>query len=161
MKYLIFSELNRNHFLFLLYFILTIIGGIINKRITSSKDVVQSFHRYYIYTLSNFLSIIPIIVIKLRTKRISKNKSKRSDKNIDQNSLEENLTKNSKEPEDISFNGIEYIYVDMNIENNKKRSKSILKLIILTSIFEFLGQYINVTFDIIVKKDYVVINYIY
>ena len=39
----------------------------------------------------------------------------------------------------------------MNIENNKKRSKIILKLIILTSIFEFLAIYIDVTFYIIVN----------
>ena len=63
MKYLIFSELNKNHFLFLSFFIITIIKEIVNRQIKSTQDVVHTFHKYYIYTLSDFLSIIPIIII--------------------------------------------------------------------------------------------------
>ena len=155
MKYLIFSELNRNHFLFLSYFIISIIREIVNKYITSTKDVVHTFHRYYIYSLSDFLSIIPVIIIKLRVKGISKNKSKQDNGNINKKNSQENLTKNSRENTGESST-IEYIYTDINNENNTKRSKSRFKFIILTSIFEFLGLYSNVTFDIIVPKDYVV-----
>ena len=150
MKYLIFSKLNRNHFLFLSYFIIHFIKEINNRQIKQTEDLIHTFQKYFIYTLSDFLSIIPIIIIKLRTKGISKNKSKQNNGNIGQKISEEN----SKETDAESSNNIEYIYIDMNIENNKKRSKSILKLIILTSIFEFLAQYINVSFDIIVKAVY-------
>ena len=153
MKYIIFSKFNRNYLLFLSDFIIVIIKEIIKKHEPSKKrDIVHSFHKNYIKTLSGFLSIIPIIIIKLRSKGISKNKNK-SEQTI------ENKSQNSKETNDESPNNIEYIYVDMNIENNKKRSKSILKLIILTSIFEFVAIYIEVTFVIIVKSDYDVKKY--
>ena len=144
MKYLIFSKLNRNHFLFLSNFLIVIISEINNKLKRSiTKDIVRLFHKNYIKTLSDFLSIIPIVIIKLRSKGISKNKSEQT--------IENKSQKNSKETDDESSNSIEYIYTDMNIENNKKRSKIILKLIILTSIFEFLAIYIDVTFYIIVN----------
>ena len=144
MKYLIFSKLNRNHFLFLSNFIIVIISEINNKLKRSiTKDIVRLFHKNYIKTLSDFLSIIPIVIIKLRSKGISKNKSEQT--------IENKSQKNSKETDDEFSNSIEYIYTDMNIENNKKRSKIILKLIILTSIFEFLAIYIDVTFYIIVN----------
>ena len=72
MKYLIISELNRNHFLFLSYFIIATIKMIVKRYITSTDDIIKTFHDYYIDSLSDFLSIIPFIIIKLRSKGISK-----------------------------------------------------------------------------------------
>ena len=66
MKYLIFSELNRNHFLFLSYFIISIIIEIVNKYIKSTDDIVDTFHKCYIHTLSDFLSIIPFIIMTIK-----------------------------------------------------------------------------------------------
>ena len=128
MKYLIFSELNRNYFLFLSYFIISIIKEIVNKYITSTKDIIQTFNKYYIYSLSDFLSIIPLIIIKVRSKSASTK---------DRDSLKLYKTETY----------IKYIYTDV----NKKRKKRIFKLSILVSILEFIALYINSTFTIIVS----------
>ena len=128
MKYLIFSELNRNYFLFLSYFIISIIKEIVNKYIASTKDIIQTFNKYYIYSLSDFLSIIPLIIIKVRSKSTSTK---------DRDSLKLYKTETY----------IKYIYTDV----NKKRKKRIFKLSILVSILEFIALYINASFTIIVS----------
>ena len=137
MKYLIFSKLNRNHFLFLSYFIISIIKDIVNRYISFGKDLIFSFNRYYIITLSDFLSIIPLIIIKVRSKSISKEN-------------QESFTNNRTE----SNNNIKYIYTDI----NKKRQKRIFKLSILISVIDFVALYSNVTFDIIVQTFKIVIK---
>ena len=128
MKYLIFAELNRNHFLFLTYFIISFIKAIVNRYIKTTEDIVESFHVYYIYTLSDFLSIIPLIIIKVRSKSTSTK---------DRDSLKLYKTETY----------IKYIYTDV----NKKRKKRIFKLSILVSILEFIALYINSSFTIIVS----------
>ena len=137
MKYLIFSELNRNHFFFLSYFIITIIKDFINRYIASGRDIIFKFNQYYIYSLSDFLSIIPFIIIKVRSKGISKN---------DKESLTDNIRESSL--------SIKYIYTDI----NKKRKKRIIKLSILVSMFDFLALYLNVSFDIIIKSSNFIIK---
>ena len=127
MKYIIFSKLNRNYFLFLSYFIISIIKDIVNQYIHSSGDIVETFNKYYINTLSDLLSIIPIIIIKIRSKSAS-------------NKNQDDYKDNKKE------NILRYFYKNM----NKKREKRIVKLSILVSILDFLALYINVTFTIIV-----------
>ena len=121
MKYLIFSKLNRNHFLFLSYFIISMIRNIVNNKINKSKDIIETFHKYYISSLSDLLSIIPIIIIEVRSKSISYFKGLRKD------SSKKYYTK-----------------------ANKKRKMRIIKLSILISILDFLALYINVTYNIII-----------
>ena len=72
MKYLIWSELNKNHILFLSYFILAIIKELDKHYLISTKDIVGTFNKYYIYTSSDFLSIIPFIIIKIRSRSAKK-----------------------------------------------------------------------------------------
>ena len=129
MKYLIFSKLNRNHFLFLSYFIISIIKNIVNNKIKTSKDIIQTFHKYYISSLSDLLSIIPIIIIEVRSKSISYFKGLRKD------SSKKYYTK-----------------------ANKKRKMRIIKLSILISILDFLALYINVTYNIIIATTNIKIN---
>ena len=129
MKYLIFSKLNRNHFLFLSYFIISMIRNIVNNKIKTSKDIIQTFHKYYISSLSDLLSIIPLIIIKVRSKSISYFKGLRKD------SSKKYYTK-----------------------ANKKRKMRIIKLSILISILDFLALYINVTYNIIITAANFVIN---
>jgi len=74
MKYIIFAKLNKNYFLFLSYFIIKIIDEIINKIVETNGDIVKTFHINYILSMSDFLSIIPLIIINVRSKSISKNK---------------------------------------------------------------------------------------
>ena len=134
MKYLIFSELSRNHFLFLSYFIISIIKIIVNKYIVSTKDLIHTFNKYYMCTLSDLLSVIPLIIIKIRSKDIL-------------NKPKENIKSNSDDKTESS--DINYIYTDY-AQRNDKRVKRIIKLSILVSIFDFLALYINITYNIII-----------
>ena len=127
MNYLIFSKLNRNHFLFLSYFIISIIKDIVNRYITTTKDLIQTFNKYYINSLSDFLSIIPLIIIKVRSKGIS-----------------------IKNRESFRDNKSDYFLKHIYINANKKRRKRIIKLSILVAILDFLALYINVTYNIII-----------
>ena len=141
MKYIIFSELNKNHFLFLTYFILSFIIRLISIYIKTIKDVVQIFHLFYIYTLSDFLSIILFFIIKVRSKGMSKTKFEKGNIN------EENKKISSDLP-----NIIQNKYLNDKIKNQKKRMKRIIKLTILVSILNFLALNIQLTFYIIVEK---------
>ena len=97
------------------------IRNIVNSKIKTSKDIIQTFHKYYISSLSDLLSIIPLIIIKVRSKSISYFKGLRKD------SSKKYYTK-----------------------ANKKRKMRIIKLSILISILDFLALYINVTYNIII-----------
>ena len=68
MKYFLLTKLNINHFFFLLYYIIHTARTLINKQYIITEDICASFHKYYIYSFSDFLSIIPIIIIKIRSK---------------------------------------------------------------------------------------------
>ena len=140
MKYIIFAKPNKYYFLFLSFFIFKIVDNIMNIYINKTNDIVETFHKNYLLSMSDFLSIIPIIIIKVRSKNISKNKLI--------NESQENISKN---PIDSNKN-IEYIYLDINLENNKKRTKRIFKFSIIVSIFQFLGRYINIIVIIIFKN---------
>ena len=147
MKYIIFAKLNKNYFLFLSYFIIKIIDEIINKIVETDGDIVKTFHINYILSMSDFLSIIPLIIINVRSKSISKNKL-----------MSENKLNKEEESKQKSNNDIEYIYLDNNIQNNKRRAKRILKLSIIISIFEFLARYMNIVFRLLFKNDYSLVS---
>ena len=93
--------------------------------------------------MSDLLSIIPIIIIKIRSKDISKNRLKKDNLN--------ETTQNND-------NNIEYIYSDINALNNMKRAKRILKLSITISLFDFFALYINIIFKVIFNKEYSLVN---
>ena len=145
MKYVIFSKLNKNHFLFLSFIIIKIIDELCRNYMEKVDDIIRIFHHNYIGSLSDFLSIIPFIIIKIRSKDISKNELKKE---------------NIKEKEQDSNNAIEYIYSDQKTENNIKRAKRIFKFLIIVSIFDFLASYLDIIFKIIkiFTKDNLLIN---
>ena len=145
MKYVIFSKLNKNHFLFLSFIIIKIIDELCLNYMEKVDDIIRIFHHNYIGSLSDFLSIIPFIIIKIRSKDISKNELKKE---------------NIKEKEQDSNNDIEYIYSDQKTENNIKRAKRIFKFLIIVSIVDFLASYLDIIFTIIkiFTKDNLLIN---
>ena len=152
MKYLIFSELNRNHFLFLSYFIISIIIEIDNKYIKSTDDIVDTFHKCYIHTLSDFLSIIPFIIIKLRSKGISKReKLEKIKANLSEKNSNENLAERTSTESSID---IAYKYLNATFKEKKEKAKKRkIKLSLLVSVFEFLAIYLDITFSIIAKTN--------
>ena len=75
MKYIVLSKFNRYYLLFLTYFITMIIKEIVGDLYRSTNDIIESFNKYYFYTLSDLLSIIPLTIIKIRLKNVLKNKN--------------------------------------------------------------------------------------
>ena len=134
MRYIIFSELNRYHLLFLTYFITIIIKQIVNDLYNSTDDIIESFNKYFSYTISDLLSIFPIIIIKIRSKRIIKNE------NI---LVREKALQKLKSKYSNNFNISDI---------NKRRIRRIIKLETAISICDFLGKYSNVIFNIILAK---------
>ena len=129
--YIFFSELNRNHLLFLTYLIIVIIKEIINKFYRPTPDIISSLNKYFFYSISDLFSFIPMLIIK---KRSESNKKY---------SLEKSSTSKS----------IKYLYSDTRKLNLEERVKRIFKLEIIISIFDFLGKYSNFIFYIIIAKE--------
>ena len=150
MKYIIFSELNRNHFLFLSYFIIAIIIEIDNQHITSSDDIVNTFHKCFLHTLSDFLSIIPFIIITIRSKGVSKDKLEKVKTIVNEKTIDEKVERRVSE----TSTEIVLKYFNVNIKDKQtKEKKRKIKLSILVSTFEFLAIYLDVTFSIIAKTN--------
>ena len=143
MKYLIWSELNKNHILFLSYFILAIIKELDKHYLISTKDIVGTFNKYYIYTSSDFLSIIPFVIIKIRSRSAKKNKYGFASTFL--------IKKGIKELDDP--NNIGYTYSHNNIKNKGKKLCRKIKLLIIICIFDFLGIYSNVIYNLIVETN--------
>jgi len=131
MKYFLFPKFNFNLFLFLSYFIVNIIRDNFNHLNKPTEDIASSFHYYYISSLSDYLSIIPVLIIKHRTKSFKINEDKKD--NIKTSNL---------------------IYNDKNIENEYTKARRVIKLLIIISIFEFLGKYIYIIIHIFLTKIY-------
>lgn len=138
MKYLIFQELNWKHFLFLSYFMITILEEGILHLYHSTDDIIETFNQYYIYSLSDLLSIIPLLIIKKRSKGLQKKV---------ENQFQSAPTKD-----------IELLYTDYASVAVEKTSKKIFKYEILIAIFEFLALYSNVLFNSILAKNNFIIN---
>ena len=140
MKYIIFSKFNRYHFLFVTYLIIIIIKEKVNDLYSPTDDIIQSFNKYYSYTISDLFSIIPILIIKYRSKRVSTKSS-----NI--NTLVESKT----------IQSVKYLYTNSFDYSYSRNTSRIIKLMIVISIFDFFGKYSNVTFNIILAKT----NYVF
>ena len=128
-----FSKFETKHFLFLSYFIISTSHGVINSFSDPTKDICLIFNYYYLCSFSDFLSIVPILIIKKRTKssKIYINEEIKAQKNTEDEEL---------------------IYVDQSIENKKRILKKIYKIIIGTSICEFLALYSKAIYFIIIQK---------
>ena len=124
-------DINKNHIFFFLifisYFIRECIIHLIDRMIENkvytfgeTKKATRKFFNLYIYTISNLISIIFVLIIKYRSKRKYLNKKQLSNKK-----------KPSKELE------IEYIY---NGDLPINRNQLLLRTLILT-IFDFIAQF--------------------
>ena len=128
-KYFLFPKPHCNHFLFLLYFIVSIIKQTILKDFKSKDNLSIPIFKLYIYDIGDFLSLIPYLVLRKKTK--SKNKG-------------ENNPKKTASKEEINFihnQGIEAEF--------KKNRKSIFLNMFLISIFDFIAQISSVVYYLI------------
>ena len=120
-KYILFIKPRLIHLLFLFYFICSIIKQTILKDIKEKDNLSIPILKLYIYDIGDFISLIPLLVIKI------KSKSKNSDNNIN------NSRNNSKE-------GLDYIYTGEITYEYEKNRKAIILNIFLISIFDFVAQ---------------------
>ena len=87
-KLLIFPKLNFNHIYFFFFFLISFIKIVIRKWIdNNNKDLAQRLFNIYTYTISDLISVIPLVINKcISGKSKPKNKAKRTA------SLESNIT---------------------------------------------------------------------
>ena len=136
MKNFLFTKFNYNHFFFLSYFIIHVIKAIINKIDNPTNDIAETFNYYYVYTLSDFLSIIPVLIIKKRSRS---------------SRIKEINTKEVSSKEEL-------IYIDANAENRSKKTKTLIKILLIISFMEFLAIYTKVFYYIIIMESNLNIN---
>ena len=120
-KYILFVKPRLIHLLFLFYFICSIIKQTLLKDIKEKDNLSIPILKLYVYDIGDFISLIPLLVIKI------KSKSKNSDNNIN------NSRNNSKE-------GLDYIYTGEITYEYEKNRKAIILNIFLISIFDFVAQ---------------------
>ena len=132
MKHFIFQKFNITHFLFLSYFIITTLRGLINLT-KDTKDICSIFNYYYLCSFSDFVSIIPILII---VKRIKSSK----------------INDNEETTEQSNKNDKYLIYVDQVVKNRKIILKKVYKIIIIVSLCEFFALYSKAIFFIIILK---------
>ena len=74
-KYFFIPKPHLKHLSFLFFFVIAIAKDLIQDTIEESNSLSYPFFKVYIYIISDFLSIIPYLIIKIRTK------DKKSDSN--------------------------------------------------------------------------------
>ena len=127
-KYIFFSKLEKRHFLFLFFFIISCIKHGIQIYFENNQGIGIEFLYLYIYNLGDFVTIIPYIILK---KNVKKEKKEMSSENT---SVENNL---------------ELIY---NNQEEKQNDFSAFKKIFILTIADFLAQVSPVIFKIIIIK---------
>jgi len=128
-KRLFFEKPHINHFLFLFFFVSSIIKQIIFKDIKDKVNLSIPIFKLYIYDVGDLLSFIPYLIIKKKSKS--------------QIPIAERKKRKMNEEE------IKYIYNDLTNEEFKKNKMYIILFIFLLTILDFIAQISTVTFYLI------------
>ena len=128
-KRLFFEKPHVNHFLFLFFFVSSIIKQIIFKDIKDKVNLSIPIFKLYIYDVGDLLSFIPYLIIKKKSKS--------------QIPIAEGKKRKMNEEE------IKYIYNDLTNEEFKKNKMYIILFIFLLTILDFIAQISTVTFYLI------------
>ena len=128
-KRLFFEKPHINHFLFLFFFVSSIIKQIIFKDIKDKVNLSIPIFKLYIYDVGDLLSFIPYLIIKKKSKS--------------QIPIAEIKKRKMNEEE------IKYIYNDLTGEEFKKNKMYIILFIFLLTILDFIAQISTVTFYLI------------
>ena len=115
MKLFLFPKCEWKYLLFLLFFIFSFLQNSIIRWISwGSKDVAQPFLNNYLFNVSDYLAVIPFIIIKIRSRRAH---------NIIENRKVKANTKGS-----------------VSIEVLEKKKKHFFWLVVSVGIFDFLSH---------------------
>ena len=83
-KYIFFPKLNLKHLLFLFFFIVSFIKKTAQTYFENNQKIAIEFLKLYMYDMGDMLSIIPFIILKLRSKtqKLEKNELNKTPTNI-------------------------------------------------------------------------------
>ena len=128
MKYFLFPKCKWKYILFLLFFVFSFLQNAIIRWISwDSKDVTQPFLNTYLFNVSDYLSIIPLLIVKIR----SRNKKEQEDKLEKLTSVKTN-----------------YIYYTIN-----KTSRNFKWHVLLVAVFDFASHISSLAFYIVYGKN--------
>ena len=128
MKLFLFPKCEWKYLLFLLFFIFSFLQNSMIRWISwGSKDVAQPFLNNYLFNVSDYLAVIPFIIIKIRSRRAH---------NIIENRAVKANTKGS-----------------VSIEVLEKKKKHFFWLVVSVGIFDFLSHTVNLSFYIFFGKN--------
>ena len=128
MKVFLFPKFEWRYLLFLAFFIFSFMYNFVNRWISlSSKDVAQPFINVYLFNVSDYLSLIPVLIIKIRMYHAKRMRSK----DIETLKLFKTLSYHEKVKKEKHF----YIYMA------------------LLSIFDFLSNISSLSFYLIYGKN--------
>ena len=131
-KHFLFPKPSLNHLLFLVFFVSSIVKQFIFKDIKNKDNLSIPIFKLYIYDIGDFISLIPYLIIKIKTKS--------------QISNEQNTNRDSK-AEDIN-----YIYNDSKKSEFKKNKLTIFLNMFFITILDFIAQISTVIYYLIEGK---------
>ena len=154
-KYCFFCpRLEFKHFLFLFFFLVSLIKKTVQTFFEKNQKLAVDFLKLYLYDIGDFLSIIPYIIMKYRTKskktklHINNNKMNINSVSIVNDNIGNDSTGNDGIGNNIN-NNIELIYNEQ--DNNKNICGKIVKIFIFT-IVDFIAQ-ISENIYYVIKED--------
>ena len=131
-KYIIFPKPHCNHFLFLFFFISSVLKQYILKDIKGKNNLSIPIFKLYVYDIGDFISLIPYLIIRKKART--------------QNNNIENLTvQNTKEDINTTLSN------NKMKELNRKKRRAYLNMFFIT-ILDFVAQISTVTYYLIVEK---------
>ena len=152
-KIFLLPHLELKHFLFLFFFLISILKKIVQTFYNKNKSISWDFLALYLYDAGDLLSIIPYIIMRIRTKDIKKNSnnnnndiiidSKSSIKTIENNT--ENDVKNGNTNDTILINNTNIKILYYEPEDKKNKCYIFLKIILYTLV-DFIAQISKVVY---------------
>ena len=137
-KYFLFPKPRLNHLLFLFYFISSLVKEFILIPMKKYDNLSIPIFKLYVYEIGDFLSIIPYLILKKKTK------SKNIEKSIDSN--------NNEEKNDL-------IYNDTKTDIFSRMKKPIIKNIFIISLVNFIALISTIIFYLIKKDQRLVVKH--
>ena len=139
-KYLLFPKLHLKHLLFLFFFLISCIKKSIQIYFEQSHKISIDFIKLYIYDLGDFLSIIPLLIIKYRMRNIKKYENE-NEKNTNENQSIKSMLNN-------------YF-----IKGKKKKKCDLYRNIFFLTIVDFIAQISSEIFYIITNEQKSVVKH--
>ena len=144
-KIFFFPSLGVKHFLFLFFFLISILKKVVQTFFEKNRSLAWDFFVLYLYDIGDILSIIPYLIIKKRTKAVKNSIIDNNNINaIDNNDINNNNNIN------IKNTNITILYYDPEDKTNKYRLY--LKIFII-SIVDFIAQISKLIFYIIIEEE--------